>query len=363
MKKYILVLLFLFIFLLSSIFYGRYIVSVKKEISIGKEKGNDNYIFGRIEDVAVDEKGNIYILDSIRERIQKFDRNGKFLFTIGKPKFHFKNIGDYQKNLRMVDEVVRKEGIKPDELFHPKKLFYKKNKLYVLDIDKVCIYSSSHNELLRTIPLNNLIGRWIFVNNNDEIVIGGIKLDSDKIFHVFDENGNLKYSFGDYFDIPPDIRSSLPKEFNSKVIATPSWCYYCVKTNKYYLLNPFKYEIKIYQGKKLNKVITPPIKGYRTTPPQGIVHYINGKFAGYSTGFIAPPTIIKRGDYLFVFHPDIELGFCSVDVFKNNVLQETLKADINGFPIVMDKEGYIYCIREENGSYSLTKYLFILSEN
>jgi len=29
----------------------------------------------------------------------------------------------------------------------------------------------------------------------------------------------------------------------------------------------------------------------------------------------------------------------------------------------MDKEGYIYCIREENGSYSLTKYLFILSEN
>lgn len=38
---------------------------------------------GRIEDIAVDKDGNVYVTDSNGFRVQKFDANGRFLFQIG----------------------------------------------------------------------------------------------------------------------------------------------------------------------------------------------------------------------------------------------------------------------------------------
>lgn len=46
----------------------------------GSEGGQ---IGGRIEDIAVDKDGNVYVSDSNNYRIQKFDTDGNFLFQIG----------------------------------------------------------------------------------------------------------------------------------------------------------------------------------------------------------------------------------------------------------------------------------------
>ncbi|MFC1554878.1 6-bladed beta-propeller [candidate division KSB1 bacterium] len=52
---------------------------------IGELDGTDsNYSFHQPNDLAVDDEGNIYVLDSGNCRIQKFDKNGTYLSTMGR---------------------------------------------------------------------------------------------------------------------------------------------------------------------------------------------------------------------------------------------------------------------------------------
>ncbi len=52
---------------------------------IGKLEGdNENYQFFRPNDVVCDRSGNIYILDSGNNRIQKYNKSGRYLATIGR---------------------------------------------------------------------------------------------------------------------------------------------------------------------------------------------------------------------------------------------------------------------------------------
>jgi len=52
---------------------------------IGELEGDDeNYQFYNPRDIEVDKEGNIYILDTGNDRIQKFDRNGEYISTLGR---------------------------------------------------------------------------------------------------------------------------------------------------------------------------------------------------------------------------------------------------------------------------------------
>ncbi|NIM18254.1 MAG: 6-bladed beta-propeller [Candidatus Aminicenantes bacterium] len=55
-----------------------------KKLSIGVFEGNENEMFHKPMDVTSDDHGNIYVLDTGNCRIQKFDREGNYLLTIGK---------------------------------------------------------------------------------------------------------------------------------------------------------------------------------------------------------------------------------------------------------------------------------------
>ena len=59
-------------------------VKMVKENQIGKLEGSDEYLFGRIADVAVNKKGDIYIADSQINEIRKYDPAGKYILTIGR---------------------------------------------------------------------------------------------------------------------------------------------------------------------------------------------------------------------------------------------------------------------------------------
>ena len=63
--------------------YGEIKFELEKDLSIGRED-NDNYMFYRVRDIEVDSQGNIYVADMSNYRIQKFDRNGNYLQTIGR---------------------------------------------------------------------------------------------------------------------------------------------------------------------------------------------------------------------------------------------------------------------------------------
>lgn len=57
----------------------------EEEFRIGATEGDPNYIFGAFISFAVDDDGNIYVLDWREKTVRKFDHNGKFLFVFGGP--------------------------------------------------------------------------------------------------------------------------------------------------------------------------------------------------------------------------------------------------------------------------------------
>lgn len=57
------------------------------------ESEDDNVLFYMPSDIAVDEDGNVYVLDSGNHRIQKFDREGNFLASLGR---HGQGPGEFQ---------------------------------------------------------------------------------------------------------------------------------------------------------------------------------------------------------------------------------------------------------------------------
>ncbi len=58
--------------------YGEIVLELEEDLSIGHED-DDNYLFYRPRNIAVDEQANIFILESGNCRIQKFDKDGNYL--------------------------------------------------------------------------------------------------------------------------------------------------------------------------------------------------------------------------------------------------------------------------------------------
>ncbi|MEE9389987.1 MAG: 6-bladed beta-propeller, partial [Candidatus Aminicenantaceae bacterium] len=63
--------------------YGEITFELEEDLNIGNED-DENYLFFRLRDIEVDSDGNIYVLDSGNRRLQVFEKNGKYLRTIGK---------------------------------------------------------------------------------------------------------------------------------------------------------------------------------------------------------------------------------------------------------------------------------------
>jgi hypothetical protein len=62
--------------------YGEITFELEEDLSIGNEE-DENYMFYGLVVLAVDSEGNIFVLDGGNCRIQKFDKNGRYLQTIG----------------------------------------------------------------------------------------------------------------------------------------------------------------------------------------------------------------------------------------------------------------------------------------
>ncbi len=63
--------------------YGTIQLDLAEDLSIGKEN-DPNLMFFGVRAVTVDNQGNIYVLDGRNYRIQKFDKAGKYVLTIGR---------------------------------------------------------------------------------------------------------------------------------------------------------------------------------------------------------------------------------------------------------------------------------------
>lgn len=63
--------------------YGKITLDLEENLTLGSEN-EENYLFYRVWDIQADAQGNIYVLDSGAHRIQKYDKNGRYLRTIGR---------------------------------------------------------------------------------------------------------------------------------------------------------------------------------------------------------------------------------------------------------------------------------------
>jgi hypothetical protein len=63
--------------------YGDDILILEEELSIGEKGKGDEYIFSEIRDIAVDAEDRIYVLDRRECHVKVFDKNGKYVKTIG----------------------------------------------------------------------------------------------------------------------------------------------------------------------------------------------------------------------------------------------------------------------------------------
>ena len=59
-------------------------MTMEKIFSLGSLEAEDEYLFSRVDDIATDNDGNIYVCDSQENRIQVYDKNGKFIRSMGK---------------------------------------------------------------------------------------------------------------------------------------------------------------------------------------------------------------------------------------------------------------------------------------
>jgi len=63
-------------------YYGELAIELEVDLEIGNDE-DPNYQFYSVAGIALDSEQNIYVLDSGNHRVQKFDKDGHYLLTIG----------------------------------------------------------------------------------------------------------------------------------------------------------------------------------------------------------------------------------------------------------------------------------------
>lgn len=113
--------------------YGEIKFELEEDLSIGKED-DENYMFYRIVDIALDTQNNIYVLEYGNKQIQKFNRNGQFLQTIGR------------------------RGQGPGEFGSPFQIFIdRSDNIYVSDNRKIKIFNKKGNSHKDIVLKNRII--------------------------------------------------------------------------------------------------------------------------------------------------------------------------------------------------------------
>ncbi len=130
------------------------------------KKGCDFY---KISDVAIDKKGNIFILDKGNSRIQTFDSNGNYLYTIG-------SIG---------------KG--PSNFYNPDAMIFDNNRLIVLDSQNNCIKIIGQGNKVQKIVKENgmFFPSSICKVGESYVVSSGNAAVERKTLFMFDSNFKL----------------------------------------------------------------------------------------------------------------------------------------------------------------------------
>lgn len=152
-----------------------------EDLVLGGEK-KENETFGRISDVAVDARGDIYILDFGLKRVHVFDSTGSFLLAFGS------------------------EGNGPGEFSFPSAIYIDEyDEIFVADKDEVEVFDLDGN-YSKSFPIEtagavNELGK----DSRGNIFLSFFEVFDQNIIHKYDCNGKHLLSFCDSYAKGTDI--------------------------------------------------------------------------------------------------------------------------------------------------------------
>jgi hypothetical protein len=283
--------------------------SLKEDLAIGVDSGDENLIFGSVADIGLDAAGNIYILDWENMRVQVFDHQGKFLRSIvgrqGQGPQEVTTLGGVAVSPAGTIAVLDRGG----------------NKILIL---------SSDGEFRRFFKLD-FQASYLGCLEGDRIVVLG--LNKEKILHLFDPGGQLLTSFGDPFEVP----SQFSKYKDMPMMRCPLR-FSCSPQGDIFLFNPHKFEISVYRDSRLLKKLAGKSELFMPLRvPQASAERIALRFP-----FL---TILESGNRLYVTVMEPEgKGPNELTVYEHE--KPVASLPITGMPRAVDSEGRIYCAEE-----------------
>lgn len=129
--------------------YKEEVFRLEEELCLGEAQGPEEYMFSQLRDIAVDENGNIYLLDYKESHVKVFDKNGQYLNTIGK------------------------EGKGPGELDSPMSISInqEREEILVLEAARRMSFFSLKGKFLRNISTEKIWALRAGVNSSGYIII------------------------------------------------------------------------------------------------------------------------------------------------------------------------------------------------
>ena len=141
--------------------YGEVKFELREDLSIGNEK-DENSLFYGIVDIALDSQDNIYALEYRNNRIQKFNKDGKYLQTIGR------------------------KGQGPGELQSPFQILLdSEDNIYINDDRKIKCFDKEGNSFKEIILRNRIID--FLLNSKGNFLIRTNKASESGHICYFDE--------------------------------------------------------------------------------------------------------------------------------------------------------------------------------
>lgn len=273
-------------------------VSLKADLAIGVEDGDENLMFGNVSRVDLDAKGNIYILDYKFRKIVVSDRDGRFLRAVAVP------AGQGPREATNLSGIAVTAG----------------GTLFVNDMRKIIVYGPN-GEYLRTFLIDYMISSIGCAGTEELVAIGP---HGGKILHVFSSEGTLLASFGDAFT-PPDELAPMK---DMPMVGAP-FLFNCAKDGRIFVLNPHRYEVSVYKDRKLEGTIAGKNELFMPVQQKG-------------RGIVSTTAhIMASGEFLIVsFHDPDPRAKKIADVFRNG--KQIGSVDLPGTPYNVDPQGRIY---------------------
>ena len=205
-------------------------VTITIERQIGKMDGPEELLFDQIVDVAVNSKGDIYVADRRLNEIRKFNMDGEYLLTVGRPG---QGPGEFQEIMTL---CVNRQ----DDLIAFDRM-----------LGRISVFSDNgeHKKTTQKLMTNSwILPSRIFEADGGYVFFGKLS-NSIKLFHHFDRNWQIIESHSDYEFIDN-------REFEERWLATdPGNC--CFQNDGNILYTKFFYDNQIftYKDNELVKII------------------------------------------------------------------------------------------------------------